>query len=112
MVFLLGVLGCASNSQKVTRSKFNETQFQKLEKAFKLMEKKEFLKAGQLYDSLSMSSKDSSVRILSLYNAGLAYKSAGACETSLSRFRSVLGKSFKKITGVSSHKSDGDQFCL
>lgn len=92
-----GLAGCASKSQKVTRSQFSEAQAQKLEKAFQLMEKKEFLKAAKLYDSLSIGSQDSSVQILSLYNAGLAYKSASDCEASLSRFRSVLGKSFKKL---------------
>ena len=97
LLFTAGLVSCVTKPQKVNRSSFNEVQFQKLEKAFKLMEKKDFLRAGQLYDSLSMSSKDSSVKILSLYNAGLAYKSAGDCETSLSRFRSVLDKSFKKL---------------
>ena len=97
LLFVSGLLSCVTNSQKVNRSSFNEVQFQKLEKALKLMEQKDFLRAGQLYDSLSMNSKNSSVKILSLYNSGLAYKSAGDCETSLSRFRSVLDKSFKKL---------------
>ena len=95
--FILNLISCASSPQKITRSQFNEFQFQKLEEAFKLMEKKEFLKAGQIYDSLSINSKGSPIQILSLYNAGLAYKSAGNCKTSLSRFRSVLDKSFKKL---------------
>ncbi|MBC6415115.1 MAG: hypothetical protein GDA46_01820 [Bdellovibrionales bacterium] len=75
----------------------SEFQVKQLEESFKLMERKQFKSAAKLYDSLSLSLKDSSAQILSLYNAGLAYKSAGECQKALFRFRSVLNKSFKRF---------------
>ena len=96
IVSLGSLMACQSNSQKASSSRLEELQFQKVEQAFQWMEKEHFSKAAQIYDSLAMSSKDPSLRILALYNAGLAYKSVRDCETSLSRFRSVLANSFKK----------------
>ena len=92
---LLFLMSCGSSQKRVSKSQMSGLQVQKLELAFKLVEKKQFIKAGKLYDSLSLNLKDSSAKILSLYNAGLAYKSAGDCEKALFRFRSVLDRSFK-----------------
>lgn len=86
---------CVSNKQTITKSHFSGLEAQKLEQGFKFMEKEEFLKAGQLFDSLGLDLKNSPGQIVSLYNAGLAYKSAGLCKKALSRFRSVLNRSFK-----------------
>lgn len=92
---LLFLISCSSSQKRVSKSQMSVLQVQKLELAFKLVEKKQFIKAGKLYDSLSLSLKDSSAEILSLYNAGLAYKSARDCEKALLRFRAVLDRSFK-----------------
>ena len=60
------------------------------------MKKKDFIKAGALYDQLSVSLKDTSAKILMLFNAGVSYKEAGECEKALSRQRSTLDHSLRK----------------
>ena len=64
-----------------------------------LMVKEDFLGAAKLFDSLisSQSVKNQDIQMMSFYNAGLAYKRAGDCERSLSRFRSVLDRSLKRF---------------
>ena len=89
---------CVSNKTVIKKSQLSSQQIQKLERGNQFMKSNHFLKAGQIYDSLSYSLKDSSAQILALYNAGIAYKSAGKCEQSLNRFRSVLKKSLKKFS--------------
>ena len=66
-----------------------------MEKALSLMKNKEFIKAGKLYDELSVSLKDSSSKILMLFNAGVSYKEAGKCNKAILRQRSVLDHSLK-----------------
>ena len=96
IISLGSLMACQSKQKKATPSPSDRLQSQKIEQAFQWMGSEHFSKAAQIYDSLAMSSKDPDIRILALYNAGLAYKSIRICDTSLSRFRSVLADSFKK----------------
>ena len=79
----------------MTKPKLSQEQIEQMEQALSLMKKKEFIKAGSLYDQLSVSLKDSSAKILMLFNAGVSYKEAGACEKARLRQKSVLDHSFR-----------------
>ena len=84
-----------SSNKQIQKPKLSQEQIEQMEQALSLMKNKEFIKAGSLYDQLSVSLKDSSAKILMLFNAGVSYKEAGACEEALLRQKSVLDHSLK-----------------
>ncbi|MDE0092660.1 MAG: hypothetical protein OXN83_05205 [Oligoflexia bacterium] len=86
---------CVSSKKDTKSSALSQEQMEQMEQALSLMKKKDFIKAGALYDQLSVSLKDSSTKILMLFNAGVSYKEAGECKKALSRQRSVLDHSLK-----------------
>ena len=84
-----------SSNKQIKQPKLSQEQIEQMEQALSLMQKKEFIKAGKLYDQLSVHLKDTSAKMLMLFNAGVSYKEAGECEKALLRQRSVLDHSFK-----------------
>ena len=86
---------CVSSKKQINKPELSQEQLEQMEQALELMKQKKFLKAGSLYDQLSVSLKDSSAKILMLFNAGVSYKSAGECEKALLRQRSTLDHSLK-----------------
>ena len=79
----------------MTQPALSQEQMEQMEQALSFMKKKEFIKAGSLYDQLSVRLQDSSAKILMLFNAGVSYKEAGACEKARLRQKSVLDHSLK-----------------
>ena len=97
LLFLLfNLSACVSANKKVKGEKISADQIKQMEQALSLIKQKEFVKAGSLYDQLSMSLKDPSAKILMLFNAGVSYKEAGECKKALLRQKSSLDHSLKK----------------
>ena len=97
------VLSCVSRSPAIKKSQLSDQQIQQLEVGKQFMKNKNFSKAAQIYDSLSLALKNSSAQVLAIYNAGVAHRSAGNCSDSLNRFRSLLQKSFDSFTNFKAH---------
>ena len=91
----LSLTGCVSSPKKLPQPELSQEQINQMEKALSFMKKKEFRRAGRLYEQLSISLKDSSAKILMLFNAGVSYKEAGECKEALLRQKSVLDHSLK-----------------
>ena len=66
-----------------------------MNQAYAFIEKQEFLKGALIYDELAKALKDPSSKILALFNAGSAYRTAHQCQISLNRYRQLLDYSLK-----------------
>ena len=91
---IVSLLSCVSNRQ-IKEPKLSQQQIKQMELALSLMKQKEFIKAGSLYDQLSVSLKTPSIKTLMLFNAGIAYKEAKECEKAFLRQKSTLDQSLK-----------------
>ena len=95
LCLVFSLAGCVSFETQIKKPKLSQEQLEQMEQALSLMKDKEFMKAGSLYDQLSVSLTDSSAKIFMLFNAGVSYREAGACEKALLRQRSALDHSLK-----------------
>ena len=91
----LNLTACLSSSQKTYKMTISQKQVKKMDQAFALLKSRDFLNAGRIYDELAFSLTHPPSRVLMLFNAGVAYKSAGQCQKALLRFRKLLDQSLK-----------------
>ena len=95
LILTFNLTACVSSNKQLKYTKLSQEQIKQMEQALSLMKQKEFIKAGSLYDKLSVSLKDSSAKTLMLFNSGVSYKEAGECRKALLRQKSVIDHSLK-----------------
>ena len=96
LIFSLCLPACKAPSKRQDFS-ISSSQMELMQKALSLMKQSQFLKAGEIYDQLSLSLKGKDTLILMLFNAGVAYKEAGWCQKSIYRFQKLLDHSLKRM---------------